>query len=107
MRGLARRTGEPRQPALPAGLSAREAEVLRLVAAGKSNREIAQALILSEKTVANHLTNIFTEDRRRQSHRRRSFRHSPRAGLKPRNRGSRVELLYPASSILDPSVFLA
>lgn len=46
---------------LPAGLSAREAEVLRLVAAGKSNREIARALTLSEKTVANHIANIFAK----------------------------------------------
>jgi DNA-binding NarL/FixJ family response regulator len=32
--------------------------VLRLVAAGKSNRQIADELFLSEKTVANHLTSI-------------------------------------------------
>jgi non-specific serine/threonine protein kinase len=49
------------QPALEAGLSDREAAVLRLVAAGKSNRAIAKALCLSEKTVANHLTAIFTK----------------------------------------------
>jgi DNA-binding CsgD family transcriptional regulator len=46
---------------LPAGLSAREVEVLRLVAAGRSNRQIAQALVLSEKTVINHLTSIFNK----------------------------------------------
>ncbi len=46
---------------LPAGLSGREATVLRLVAAGQSNREIAQALALSEKTIANHLTAIFNK----------------------------------------------
>jgi DNA-binding CsgD family transcriptional regulator/tetratricopeptide (TPR) repeat protein len=46
---------------LPAGLSTREAEVLRLVAQGKSNREIAHALVLSEKTVANHIANIFAK----------------------------------------------
>jgi DNA-binding CsgD family transcriptional regulator len=46
---------------LPAGLSRREAEVLRLVVAGKSNREIAQALFLSQNTVANHLTSIFNK----------------------------------------------
>jgi DNA-binding CsgD family transcriptional regulator/tetratricopeptide (TPR) repeat protein len=44
---------------LPAGLSAREAEVLRLAAAGKSNRAIAEELSLSAKTVENHLTNVY------------------------------------------------
>jgi ATP/maltotriose-dependent transcriptional regulator MalT len=44
---------------LPAGLTARELEVLRLVAAGRSNREIADELYLSVKTVARHLSNIF------------------------------------------------
>ncbi len=48
-----------RTPALPAGLSGRQAEVLRLVAAGQSNRAIAEALNISEKTVINHLTAIF------------------------------------------------
>jgi DNA-binding NarL/FixJ family response regulator len=43
----------------PAGLSSREVEVLRLVAKGKSNRQIAEQLVLSEKTVANHLARIF------------------------------------------------
>jgi DNA-binding NarL/FixJ family response regulator len=40
-------------------LTAREAEVLRLVASGKSNSQIATELVLSEKTVARHLSNIF------------------------------------------------
>jgi DNA-binding CsgD family transcriptional regulator len=44
---------------LPGGLTAREAEVLRLVASGRSNPEIATVLFLSEKTVARHLSNIF------------------------------------------------
>ena len=44
---------------MPAGLSARQVQVLRLVVAGKSNRAIADALGLSEKTVINHLTAIF------------------------------------------------
>lgn len=41
------------------GLTGRELEVLRLVAAGNSNTEIAHQLVLSDKTVARHLTNIF------------------------------------------------
>jgi DNA-binding CsgD family transcriptional regulator len=43
----------------PAGLTVRELEVLRLVARGASNREIADELCLSVKTVARHLNNIF------------------------------------------------
>ena len=41
------------------GLTAREVEVLRLVAAGKTNRAVATDLVISEKTVARHLSNIF------------------------------------------------
>ncbi|MBJ8343478.1 helix-turn-helix transcriptional regulator [Antrihabitans sp. YC2-6] len=48
-------------PCLPGGLSSREAEVLRLVAVGKTNPDIAATLFLSEKTVARHLSNIFTK----------------------------------------------
>jgi DNA-binding CsgD family transcriptional regulator len=44
-----------------AGLTERELDVLRLVAQGQSNREIAQTLFLSEHTVARHLTHIFTK----------------------------------------------
>jgi DNA-binding NarL/FixJ family response regulator len=40
-------------------LSGRELEVLRLVAAGRTNREIAATLVLSEHTVARHVQNIF------------------------------------------------
>jgi DNA-binding NarL/FixJ family response regulator len=43
------------------GLTPREREVLRLVATGKSNREIASALVISERTVARHLQNIFAK----------------------------------------------
>jgi DNA-binding NarL/FixJ family response regulator len=43
------------------GLSGRELEVLRLVAAGKTNREIAAALVVSEHTVARHVQNIFAK----------------------------------------------
>jgi len=43
------------------GLTAREAEVLRLIASGMTNREIARNLSLSEKTVARHVSNILTK----------------------------------------------
>jgi ATP/maltotriose-dependent transcriptional regulator MalT len=45
----------------PHGLSPRELDVLRLLAKGKSNREIAAALIISEHTVARHLQNIYAK----------------------------------------------
>lgn len=48
-------------PTHPGGLTAREVEVLRLVAAGRTNSEIAALLFLSEKTVARHLSNIFVK----------------------------------------------
>ena len=43
----------------PFGLTARELEVLRLVASGRTNRAIAEQLFLSEKTVDRHVSNIF------------------------------------------------
>jgi ATP/maltotriose-dependent transcriptional regulator MalT len=43
------------------GLSERELEVLRLVASGKSNREVASTLVISEHTVARHLQNIYAK----------------------------------------------
>jgi DNA-binding NarL/FixJ family response regulator len=43
------------------GLTDRELEVLRLVAAGRSNREIGVTLVISEHTVARHLQNIFAK----------------------------------------------
>jgi ATP/maltotriose-dependent transcriptional regulator MalT len=43
------------------GLTAREVEVLRLIASGRTNRAIAAELFLSEKTVARHVSNIFTK----------------------------------------------
>jgi DNA-binding CsgD family transcriptional regulator len=48
-------------PAYPAGLSPREVEVLRLVASGRTNRDIADALFLSEHTVRVHVRNILTK----------------------------------------------
>ena len=46
---------------LPDGLTEREAEVLRLVAEGRTNREVARTLVISEKTVARHLSNVFAK----------------------------------------------
>ena len=51
----------PSPSPLPAGLTQREAEVLRLVAAGHTNKQAAAALFLSDKTIARHLSNIFTK----------------------------------------------
>ncbi|MFJ5957853.1 LuxR C-terminal-related transcriptional regulator [Paenarthrobacter sp. NPDC092416] len=45
----------------PGGLTLREVEVLRCVLAGASNRQIANALTISEKTAGRHLANIFTK----------------------------------------------
>ena len=45
----------------PDDLTAREADVLRLIAAGNSNREIAKILFLGEATVKSHINRIFTK----------------------------------------------
>ena len=45
----------------PAGLTAREVEVLRLLARGLPNKEIAQQLVISPKTVGNHVEHIFAK----------------------------------------------
>jgi DNA-binding NarL/FixJ family response regulator len=45
----------------PKGLTARELEVLRLVAMGRTNREISSTLVISEHTVARHLQNTFSK----------------------------------------------
>jgi DNA-binding CsgD family transcriptional regulator len=57
VRRLSRRTPADR----PGGLTLREVQVLRLVAAGRSNRAIAEELFLAEKTVHRHLSNIFAK----------------------------------------------
>ena len=45
----------------PAGLTAREVEVLRLLARGLSNKEIAKQLVISPKTAGNHIEHIYSK----------------------------------------------
>ena len=48
-------------PAYPDGLTEREVEVLRLIAAGRTDREIAESLFISFRTVGNHVGNILNK----------------------------------------------
>ncbi len=59
--GAAPETLPPPPARATGGLTAREVEVLALVAAGGTNRQIAASLAIAEKTVARHLSNIFTK----------------------------------------------
>ena len=45
----------------PAGLSEREVQVLRLVTAGKSNRQVAEELVISPNTAIRHVSNILAK----------------------------------------------
>lgn len=56
-----RLAGEIRAPDHVEGLTAREREILRLVARGRANKEIALDLSISEKTVKVHLNNVFAK----------------------------------------------
>jgi len=51
----------PGHRTIPGGLTARELEVLTLVAQAMTNRQIADQLFISEKTVASHLSHMFTK----------------------------------------------
>jgi DNA-binding CsgD family transcriptional regulator len=55
------RTGTIAGVARPSGLSAREAEIMTLIAAGHSNGQIAAHLVLTEKTVKNHVNRIYAK----------------------------------------------
>ena len=68
-------------PAYPDGLTEREVEVLRLVAAGKSNRAIAQELLISPKTAAHHVANILNKTD--TANRAEAAAYAARHGLAP------------------------
>jgi DNA-binding NarL/FixJ family response regulator len=55
------RAGVARRQTLPAGLSAREVEVLGLAAEGCSNAQIAQRLVISRRTAEHHVQHIYTK----------------------------------------------
>ena len=67
-----------------AGLTAREREVLRLLVAGRSNREIAAALFISHRTAQTHVTNILGKLGSRHADRSRGRRRASRPGLSDR-----------------------
>lgn len=69
------------------GLTDREIEVLKLVGQGASNREISQALFISEKTTKNHLTHIF--EKLGVSDRTQAALYAVRTGLVPLERPKR------------------
>jgi DNA-binding NarL/FixJ family response regulator len=45
----------------PAGLTTREVEVLRLVAQGMTNEQVAEQIVVSPRTVSTHLTSIYNK----------------------------------------------
>ena len=53
--------GERRAGARPAGLTPREVEALRLIAAGRTNKEIATELVISVATVERHIFHIYAK----------------------------------------------
>jgi ATP/maltotriose-dependent transcriptional regulator MalT len=55
------RTGSIHESGRAAGLSSREAQIMTLIAAGHSNGQIAERLVLAEKTVKNHVNRIYAK----------------------------------------------
>lgn len=66
---------QPAPPAVPANLSTREVEVLRLLARGLSNAQIADKLVISSHTVNHHLTSIYTKLNVNSRHAASHFAH--------------------------------
>jgi DNA-binding NarL/FixJ family response regulator len=54
-----------RPPAPPCGLTNREVEVLKLVAGGLTNKQVAAALVVSDRTVQHHVAHIYDKIDRR------------------------------------------
>ena len=72
----------------PAGLTAREVEVLRLLARGLSNKEIAERLVISPKTVGNHVEHIYAKigaSSRASGEPVRDAARAPARGAQPRS----------------------
>jgi ATP/maltotriose-dependent transcriptional regulator MalT len=55
------RTGSIPESVRAASLSSREAQIMTLIAAGHSNGQIAERLVLAEKTVKNHVNRIYAK----------------------------------------------
>ena len=68
-------------PAYPDGLTEREVEVLRLVAGGKTNLEIAEELVIAEGTARRHVANIY--EKIGAGNRAEATRYALREGLLP------------------------
>jgi DNA-binding NarL/FixJ family response regulator len=57
-RGYRPVTRQPASAGRPGGLTGRECDVARMIAGGTTNREIAEALVLGERTIETHVSNI-------------------------------------------------
>jgi DNA-binding NarL/FixJ family response regulator len=79
--GPARPPAAPERAHLPDGLTAREAEVLALIGAGFTNREIAGRLVVSETTVKTHINHVFAKIGARD--RAAAINYAVRHGLGP------------------------
>ena len=66
------------RPPLPAGLTAREAEVLRLLTLGLTTRQVAERLVISPKTADHHVQHIYTKIGVSNPRRHRALRHRTR-----------------------------